>query len=236
MIQIITSQLSAIADTIVVQGSESSVLSVGEPVFMDVERGIEPGVLLCIVISVLFVSFALWMGFRIWKKNHDLARLLQNLEEAKIKNRNCSEIIFRLIDDREQLVRTLMEQERKIDPADKSLSLLDYVEKLQGITDDYSKVIKGLREDPKYFSQLEMAVNAGKNGVMNITRRLFGSKYSEEDYQLISGFFAGLSPATLSFMTGIRAGTIRVKKSRFRDRIEALAPSTETSVLLKELD
>lgn len=191
-------------------------------------------IILIIAFAVLISALVL-AGVRIWKKNKELTDLIDSLEDTRKSNLSSSEAIAELIEDRANLVRSFINYEKDSSPSEKSLPFLDYVEKLQRITEQYRRTIEAFRNDTSYFQKLEKALDAAKDGIMARFRNMFGSSYSEKDYQIISCLFAGMNPTSISFLTGVKAGTIRVKKTRLIDRIEALPESEEKTALLKEI-
>ena len=80
---------------------------------------------------------------------------------------------------------------------------------------------------------LETALDAGKNGIMHKARTALGD-LSEMDGLILTCIYAGMPPSSIGFVTGLKPGTVRTRKSRLLDRIEALPASGEKELLLRE--
>ena len=102
------------------------------------------------------------------------------------------------------------------------MHLIDHLEYLKEVNNNYRKTLEVFNGDWSFLSKLEQALNAGKSNIMSRVRDIYGDTITENDYLILAGLFAGMSPATISLITGVKEGTIRVKKSRFIDRFEQL--------------
>ena len=76
----------------------------------------------------------------------------------------------------------------------------------------------------------------GTNGVMQKARQYLGANVSEEDYRILACLFAGMTPASISFVTSVKPGTIRTKKSRFKARFMEHPSSSVRKLLLGTLE
>ena len=146
-----------------------------------------------------------------------------------------SEAVMNLVKDRVSMVRTLTTVHDKTVRQNRALSYPDELEFLQETVDSYHTYLEELRKDKSFMSVVEAALNAGKNDVMKKARRLLGESVSEEDFKVLSCFLAGMTPASISFVTGIKPGTIRVKKSRLKEKINATPDHPDKEALLKQL-
>ena len=115
------------------------------------------------------------------------------------------------------------------------MHLIDQVEYLKETNNNYRKVLDAFKGDTSFLARLEMALNAGKSDIMTRVRSIYGEQLSENDYHILAGLFAGMSPSVISFMTGVKEGTVRVKKSRFIDRFETLGNADEKRLFLDAL-
>lgn len=155
-------------------------------------------------------------------------RLLQReLEE--------SSTVMNLVRERVSLVRNLTAVHDKTVLQNKALSYPDELDSLRETIDSYHSYLEELKRDKSFMDGLEAALNAGKNDVMKKTRRMLGESVSEEDYEILTCFLVGMTPASISFLTGIKPGTIRVKKSRLKEKISLIPDHPDKEALLGQL-
>ena len=173
---------------------------------------------------------------------HTLKRQARQSQEMMIEmqrlvktNHISNEAVSGLIEEKVRLMQTLLSHYKEDVPTGKNLPLLDYVEHLQSINDSYKKTIESFTENRDFLTNMEHALNAAKSNIMARVRALYGNRISESDYLILAGLFAKMSPAAISFLTGVKEGTIRVKKSRFIDRFEKLDNIEEKELFLNEL-
>ena len=166
------------------------------------------------------------------RQSQEMMKEIQHLVKS---NHISNEAVSGLIEERIRLMQTLLSHYKEDVPSGKNLPLLDYVEHLQSINDNYKKIIESFSGNREYMANMEQALNASKNNIMDRVRAIYGNKISENDYLILAALFAKMSPAAISFITGVKEGTIRVKKSRFIDRFEKLDNPEEKELFLNEL-
>ena len=188
-----------------------------------------------VIIAILAVLII--MAIRtIKRQDHQCQDMMHEMQQLVQSNRSTCEAIAVLIEERVRLMQSLVSQYKEADKLPyKNMHLMDQVEYLKETNNNYRKVLDAFKDDTRFLSQLEMALNAGKSDIMSRVRGIFGDQISENDYHILAALFAGMSPSVISFMTGVREGTIRVKKSRFIDRFETLGNADEKRLFLDAL-
>lgn len=188
-----------------------------------------------VIIAILAVLFI--MALRTLKRQEQRGQaMMQEMQHLVQSNRRTCEAIAVLIEERVQLMQSLMSQYKATDRLpDKKLHLIDQVEQLKEVNKNYRKTLEVFNGDWSFLSKLEQALNAGKSNIMARVRDIFGDTITENDYLILAGLFAGMSPATISLITGVKEGTIRVKKSRLIDRFETLGNADEKRLFLDAL-
>ncbi len=188
------------------------------------------------IVSMILVVFLLCLLLHTLKRQtRQSQEMMMEMQRLEKTNRISNEAVSGLIEERVRLMQTLLSHYKEDVPTGKNLPLLDYVEHLQSINDSYKKTIESFTENRDFLTNMEHALNAAKFNIMARVRALYGNRISESDYLILVGLFAKMSPAVISFLTGVKEGTIRVKKSRFIDRFEKLDNQEEKEFFLKEL-
>ena len=137
--------------------------------------------------------------------------------------------------DRVTLVKNLVETHEKAERRNHALSYPDELEALQETVNSYRTYLEELRADTHLMGHLEMALNAGKDNVMSKARQLMGTSISEQDYTILACFLAGMTTSSISFVTGIKPGTLRTKKSRMKQKIVELPDSADKRTLMETI-
>jgi len=182
-------------------------------------------------IAVLVVLF-IRTSKRHERKSQEMMKEMAQLVQS---NRNNCEAVSELIEERVQLMQKMVSHYKKDEPSGNNLNMLDYVEHLQTINDRYRKIIENFKGNQSFLSQLEQSLNVGKSNIMTRIRAVYGDTIPDNDYLILAGLFAGMSTASISFITGVKEGTIRVKKSRFLDKFEKLEDSEDKQLFISEL-
>ena len=188
-----------------------------------------------VIIAILAVLII--MAIRtIKRQDHQCQDMMHEMQQLVQSNRSTCEAIAVLIEERVRLMQSLLSQYKEVDRLpDKKLHLIDQVEQLKEVNKNYRKTLEVFNGDWSFLSKLEQALNAGKSNIMARVRDIFGDTITENDYLILAGLFAGMSPATISLITGVKEGTIRVKKSRLIDRFETLGNADEKRLFLDAL-
>ena len=112
----------------------------------------------------------------------------------------------------------------------------DKLEELQGKVDIIRLEMDRLHNKIPLQKNLEDTLDSTCGNIMKRVREAFGNSLKESDYQVLTGVFAGLSSNEISFITGLSPGTIRVRKSRLKTRIQALPGSKDKEDFLHYFD
>lgn len=159
---------------------------------------------------------------------------LRNLKAKKSAEKEAGEIVLSQIHDKVSIVRTLLRRHDAMHMKT-GMTYMDELEALQDQVRKYDGYMEELRSNKQLIGELEKALDAGMDGIMVKTRKLFGNQLSEEDYHVLSCFYAGLDTSSISFITGIREGTLRTKKSRIKARLHNYPESSEKHQILSAL-
>ncbi|MCR5828042.1 MAG: heme exporter protein CcmD [Bacteroidales bacterium] len=188
------------------------------------------------IVAIVLIILLVWMLLCILRR-HERQRqeVMSEVQQLVNANRISNDAVSSLIEERIKLMQTLLSNYKEDVPSGKNLPLLDYVEHLQSINENYKKTIETFNGNREFMNNMEHAINASKNNIMARVRAIYGNKISDNDYIILTGLFAKMSPAAISFLTGVKEGTIRVKKSRFAGRFEKLDNLEEKEFFLKEL-
>lgn len=188
------------------------------------------------IVAIVLIILLVWMLLCILRR-HERQRqeVMSEVQQLVNANRISNDAVSSLIEERIKLMQTLLSNYKEDVPSGKNLPLLDYVEHLQSINENYKKTIETFNGNREFMNNMEHAINASKNNIMARVRAIYGNKISDNDYIILTGLFAKMSPAAISFLTGVKEGTIRVKKSRFAGRFEKLDNLEEKELFLKEL-
>ena len=182
----------------------------------------------------------IWFFARRSRRVKDLQRALEEdrseilrLEEDLSKmHLSGAEAAAALVRDRVEMVKSLIDKHDALKQRE-GLSYMDELESLQETVQNYRQFLDDLRGDTAFVGNLETALDVGKNGIMHKARTALGD-LSEMDGLILTCIYAGMPPSSIGFVTGLKPGTVRTRKSRLLDRIEALPASGEKELLLRE--
>ena len=195
------------------------------------------GILILLTLGTIYWSRAkkrkiLELEAMIENGHREIRELQDDIEAIRKHSDSLSKSVMKLIEERVNIIKTLIDKHDFSEEKVKGGSFFDKYEALQDTVKRYNEYIDQLRKDTDLTSGMEAALNTNCNGVMDKLRHSLGNKLTEEDYRIISCIFIGMTPKSISFVTGIPAGTIRVKKTRLKERIEALPDSSDKRLFL----
>ena len=147
-----------------------------------------------------------------------------------------SRLVLSLLKEKVSMISTLSAQHKATLEREEKGSYLDELEAMQAIIKDYHDYLEELRGNLSFMGDLESALNAARDGVMRKARLLLGQNIDEMDYFILACCLAGMKPASISFITNVKPGTIRTKKSRLKARISQMPPSANRDLVLEGLD
>lgn len=197
---------------------------------------------LFIIIASLstIIVLSVWFLLRNRRKIHTLQHSLEQVRkevahhETLLGNRDSSDAVIVLLQEKIKMVKTLLDKHDAMKQKE-GMTYMDQLEALQEAVQGYNSYLEELRSDKHYLGDLEKALNAGRDGIMQKARTLFGKTISEDDYHVLSCYFAGMDAASISFITGIQPGTIRTKKSRIKTRLMDFPESEEKEAVISTL-
>lgn len=219
------SQLQIQADTLLL-GDENWINQIPFLASSFPNRGI-PIIWVAVILLALFLLFTI-LSIVFIRKWHKKRTLQIEAEE--------SQTVIALLKDRVSLVESLVDSHEKTTRMNGAISYPDELESLQSLVDEYHAYLEGLRNDLSLLNHLEEALNKGSDNLMVKARKCLGDDLSTEDYLILSCLFAGMKTKSISFLTRVKPGTIRTKKSRMKRRIEEKADKSYRLILLQALD
>ena len=201
--------------------------------------------IIIIAASLLLLGFILWAISFYRKKERETASLNEALSSARnevdsLESDLClirhhsdslSETVANLLENQVTIVRTIIDKHDSLSQSPKG-TFFDKYEALQDKVDKYNDYLEHLRKDVDLVGSFEEALDSTNDGIMRKLRGTLGEKFSEEDYRILSCIFVGMQPGSISFVTGIPSGTIRTRKNRYKNRLEALPDSAEKRLFL----
>ena len=155
----------------------------------------------------------------------------QELSEMKGEKEGINRAMASLFENRMKILQTLSDQydilednqQRKVDKGGE----LSKDEVLSSFRDK----MKELRSDKDIAMSMEEILNVWKDDIMRKFRSVFGKdspsniRMSEEDFELAPYYFSGMKQKTISYLTNHTEHSIKERKRRIKQRIEALDDS-----------
>ena len=155
----------------------------------------------------------------------------QELSEMKGEKEGINRAMASLFENRMKILQTLSDQydilednqQRKVDKGGE----LSKDEVLSSFRDK----MKELRSDKDIAMSMEEIMNVWKDDIMRKFRSVFGKdspsniRMSEEDFELAPYYFSGMKQKTISYLTNHTEHSIKERKRRIKQRIEALDDS-----------
>ena len=99
------------------------------------------------------------------------------------------------------------------------------------VVEMFRKNLKDLRKDKDIALSMEETLNSWKDGIMRKLRAILGEdgtgdvRMTNEELKLAPYFFSGLKSKTISYLTGFTEPSLRVRKTRIKQKIQALDES-----------
>ena len=153
----------------------------------------------------------------------------QELSEMKKEKEGMNRAMAILFENRVKILQKLSEQydiledkqQRKMREKGMELSRDEIVEM-------FRKNMKDLRKDKDVALSMEETLNTWKSEIMRKLRAIFGEygtgnvRMTNEELNLAPFFFSGMKSKTISFLTGYTEPSLRVRKTRIKQKIHAL--------------
>ena len=168
----------------------------------------------------------------------------QELSEMRDRNEGMDRAMANLFENRMNILQRLSDQydllednqQRKMREKGMELSRDE-------IIDMFRNNMRYLRKDKDIALSMEGTLDTWKDGIMRKLRSIFGENgtgnvhMTNEEIDLAPYFFSGLKSKTISYLTGFTEPSLRVRKTRMKQKIQALdeAFSIEKSFFLDNL-
>lgn len=165
------------------------------------------------------------------RKNREIGGLAEEVDAANRRSENVSQAVSLLIEDRVSMVRSITEKHDALREK-KEETYINQLEQLRDKVANYDGYIRAMRRGNQFLGELERALNAADQDIMLRLRKIFGDTMKEEDYRFYACVFAGIGNASISFISGLAPGTVRTRKSRYKDKLEALPDSEDKALFL----
>jgi len=172
-------------------------------------------ILATIIASIVLIILTL-------RKNHKINNLAISIDKLNRQTENMSEIVSGMMKDKVSIIQTLSDAHTGFNKDERSLSNLDRMENLQKKVKEYENQMSEIKNKGNLYSEIEKTVNTIHGGLMSKLRDAFKETLDEEDFNIIACILSGMSAQSISFLTGISPGTLRTRKSRYKEKISAL--------------
>ena len=184
-------------------------------------------VLAAIIASIVLIILTL-------RKNHKINKLAISIDKLNRQTENMSEVVSDMMKDKVSVIQTLSDAHNGFNKDERSLSNLDRMENLQKKVTEYENRMSEIKNKGNLYSEIEKTVNTIHGGLMSKLRDAFKDALDEKDFNIIACILSGMSSQSISFLTGISPGTLRTRKSRYKEKISALenAPWKQTALEL----
>lgn len=173
---------------------------------------------------------------QIQQNKEDIQQMEEDLKVIQDHSDSMSASVLDMLEDRVAIIKSIIERHDSLKRQKEGGNYFEKMESLKDIISQYNDHISGLRKDVDLLGGIEDALNSGQDNIMRKLRDCFGDKLSEEDYRILSGIFIGMTPKSISFVTGIPSGTVRVRKSRYKEKVKVLPESPEKRLFLHFFD
>ena len=156
----------------------------------------------------------------------------QELSEMRDRNEGMDRAMANLFENRMNILQRLSDQydllednqQRKMREKGMELSRDE-------IIDMFRNNMRYLRKDKDIALSMEGTLDTWKDGIMRKLRSIFGENgtgnvhMTNEEIDLAPYFFSGLKSKTISYLTGFTEPSLRVRKTRMKQKIQALDES-----------
>ena len=162
----------------------------------------------------------------------------QELAEMKNEKEGMNHAMATLFENRLKILQTLSDQYDLLEDK-KGESVISREETVSS----FREKMRELRKDKDINLSMEEIIDAWKDGIMHKFREVFSdvsskdTKMTDEDFELIPFYLSGMKQKTISFFTGYTEHSVKERKRRIRQKIEALGPdySDEKRLFLDNL-
>ena len=147
--------------------------------------------------------------------NEDIGRAVATLFENRLN-------ILQMLSDRYDMIDEPYQQKNRENKRELSKD---------EIVDSFREMMHDLRKDKDINISMEEILDLWKGGIMRKFRSVFGKdspsniRMSEEDFELAPYYFSGMKQKTISYLTNHTEHSVKERKRRIKQRIEALDAS-----------
>ena len=174
-----------------------------------------------IILLLMIASFAIYASLK-----HQMIKKMNG------KFSSISETVEELLEDRISMLEAMSRENISLK---KKIETDYYPDELENLKDKVSTIslsMERLYQKVPMTKTLETALNTTKDGIMDKARVIFLDSIKETDYQILAGMLSGLNAKEIGFVTGLTPGTVRVRKSRLKDKVKNLPNSLEKDLLM----
>ena len=156
----------------------------------------------------------------------------QELDMMKVRNEEMDNVIATLFENRIKILQTLSDQYELLEESQNSRIR----ENRNGMSKDeiissFRNNMRDLRKDHDIALSMEGILDSWKDGIMKKLQIVFGEdshsgvKMTQDELNIAPYFFSGMNYKTISYLTGYSEPSLRVRKTRFKQKIQMLDDS-----------
>ena len=156
----------------------------------------------------------------------------QDFSAMKNEKENLNQALAVLFENRLRILQTLSDQYSMLEDKHQGKVKENGRELFKDeIVASFKAKMKDLRGDKDISMSMEETLNAWKDGIMFRFRSVFGAdsssgiRMTEEDFELAPYYFSGMKQKTISYLTNHTEHSIKERKRRIKQKIEALDSS-----------
>jgi len=156
----------------------------------------------------------------------------QDFSAMKNEKENLNQALAVLFENRLRILQTLSDQYSMLEDKHQGKVKENGRELFKDeIVASFKAKMKDLRGDKDISMSMEETLNAWKDGIMRRFRSVFGAdsssgiRMTEEDFELAPYYFSGMKQKTISYLTNHTEHSIKERKRRIKQKIEALDSS-----------
>ena len=197
------------------------------------------------IVILLLLTLSLFLLLRNRRQRRELVEEMARTEEVQQElismrngNQELGRAIATLFENRMKILQTMSDQYDLLEDK-KGESVISREETVSS----FREKMRELRKDKDINLSMEEIIDAWKDGIMHKFREVFsdvsskGTRMTDEDFELIPFYLSGMKQKTISFLTGYTEHSVKERKRRIRQKIEALSPdySDEKRLFLDNL-
>lgn len=156
----------------------------------------------------------------------------QELLSLRNDNQEIGRAVATLFENRLNILHTLSDKYDMIDEVYLQTGNGEVHKHLRDeIVESFRNMMRSLRKDKDICISMEEILDSWKDGIMRRFRSVFGAdsssgiRMTEEDFKLAPYYFSGMKQKTISYLTNHTEHSIKERKRRIKQKIEALDSS-----------